>query len=172
MKKLFVILPLAMILCFMVGCQDKEAMAELEEFRAQKEVEEENIKNVYLWENMWNEGNLDIVEQILPPTYVQHLRGKSNDWSQDFVKNVISDWRKAYPDLKVKVEDIVAERDKVAFWSTWTGTHQKTGNKIEFSETFINRYENGKVVESWIDWDELRYRRQLGMELKPKEGEK
>ncbi len=42
MKKLLMILPLALILCFMVGCQDKEAMAELEEFRAQAKVEEQN----------------------------------------------------------------------------------------------------------------------------------
>ena len=42
MKKLLMILPLAMILCFMVSCQDKESMAELEEFRAQAEVEEKN----------------------------------------------------------------------------------------------------------------------------------
>jgi hypothetical protein len=35
MKKLFVILPLVLIVCFMVGCQDKKAMAEIEEYRAQ-----------------------------------------------------------------------------------------------------------------------------------------
>ena len=42
MKKLRMILPLALILCFVVGCQDKEAMAELEEFKAQAVVEERN----------------------------------------------------------------------------------------------------------------------------------
>ena len=42
MKKLYIILPLALILCFMVGCQDKEAMAELKEMKAQAEVEEQN----------------------------------------------------------------------------------------------------------------------------------
>ena len=40
MKKLLMILLLALILCFVVGCQDKEAIAELEEFRAQAELEE------------------------------------------------------------------------------------------------------------------------------------
>ncbi len=39
MKKHSVILPLALLLCFTVGCQDKEVMAELEEFKAQAEVE-------------------------------------------------------------------------------------------------------------------------------------
>jgi hypothetical protein len=42
MKNLSMILPLALILCFMVGCQDKAAMAELEEFKAQAAVEEQN----------------------------------------------------------------------------------------------------------------------------------
>ena len=34
MKKLSLILHLTLILCIMVGCQDKEAMAELEEMKA------------------------------------------------------------------------------------------------------------------------------------------
>ncbi len=36
MEKLCMILPMALILCFIVSCQDKQAMAELEEFKAQK----------------------------------------------------------------------------------------------------------------------------------------
>ncbi len=47
MKKLYMILPLALILCFMVGCQDKEAMAELEEMKAQGEIEEQNKQIVH-----------------------------------------------------------------------------------------------------------------------------
>ena len=42
MKKLLMILPLALIFCFMAGCQDQEAMAELEELRAQAHLEEQN----------------------------------------------------------------------------------------------------------------------------------
>jgi hypothetical protein len=50
MKKLHLILPLILILCFMAGCLDKEAIAEHEEFRAQKEIEEQNkaiVKRYY-----------------------------------------------------------------------------------------------------------------------------
>ncbi len=42
MKKLLWILPLALILCFMVSCQNQAAMTELEEMKAQGEVEEQN----------------------------------------------------------------------------------------------------------------------------------
>jgi len=37
MKKLLIVIPLVILLCFTFGCQDKEAMAELEEFKAQEE---------------------------------------------------------------------------------------------------------------------------------------
>ena len=42
MKKLLLVIPLVILLCFTFGCQNKEAMAELEEFKAQAEVEEQN----------------------------------------------------------------------------------------------------------------------------------
>ena len=50
MKKLLMIIPLVILLCFTFGCQDKEAMAELEKFKAQAEVEEQNkvlVKRMY-----------------------------------------------------------------------------------------------------------------------------
>ena len=59
MKKLTIILPLALLLCFTVGCQDKEAMAELEEFRAQAEIEEQNKALVRKWYEELDKGNLD-----------------------------------------------------------------------------------------------------------------
>jgi hypothetical protein len=43
MKKYLSIIPLVFLLCFVVGCQDKAAMAELEEFKAQAALEEQNI---------------------------------------------------------------------------------------------------------------------------------
>ncbi len=47
-----------------------------------------------------------------------------------------------------------------------------TGNKYETSEISIRRIENGKVVECWEQLDLLGLMQQLGMELKPKKGEK
>ena len=60
MKKLCIILPLALILCFMVGCQDKEAMAELEEPQKAKIVE--TIKK--LTEEVFEGGSRDLDEMF------------------------------------------------------------------------------------------------------------
>ena len=72
MNKLYMILPLALILCFMVGCQDKEAMAELEEFRAQAEVEEQNIALIMREYEAWNSGDVEAIKEIFSPDYVYH----------------------------------------------------------------------------------------------------
>ena len=70
MKKLLHVLPLAMILCFMVGCQDKEAVAELEAFKAQAEIEEQNKALVLKWCEEQDKGNLDIFLEMFAPNFL------------------------------------------------------------------------------------------------------
>jgi hypothetical protein len=65
MKKLQIILPLALILCFMVGCQDKEAMAELEAIKAQAEIEKENIALVKRRYEAWNSGDVEAIKEVI-----------------------------------------------------------------------------------------------------------
>ena len=60
MKKLCMILSLALILCFMVGCQDKGAMAELDEMKAQAAVEEQNIALVKHFLAEIDKKNIDV----------------------------------------------------------------------------------------------------------------
>jgi len=67
MKKLYLILPMALILCLVVGCQDKEAMAELEAMKAQAEVEEQNEAIVKQLMEEFNRKNMDIGEKLNTP---------------------------------------------------------------------------------------------------------
>ena len=74
MKKLSMILPLPLILCFLFGCQDKEAMAELEEFRAQKEVEEQNKAVVLKWFRELSESNFkSLYEELFSSDSKQYI---------------------------------------------------------------------------------------------------
>ncbi|MGD8536612.1 MAG: nuclear transport factor 2 family protein, partial [Candidatus Aminicenantes bacterium] len=72
MKKLLMILPLAMILCFIVGCQDKAAMAELEEFKAQAVVEEQNKEVVLKWVEEQDKGNIDVFLDLFAPDFLYY----------------------------------------------------------------------------------------------------
>jgi hypothetical protein len=77
MKKLCMILPMVLILSFMVGCQDKAAMAELEEFKAQAEVEEQNKASFRYWVEETDKGNFHAWDEVCSQDYIFHIGGMS-----------------------------------------------------------------------------------------------
>jgi predicted ester cyclase len=77
---------------------------------------------------------------------------------------------RAYPDLHVTVEDLIAEGDKLVSRNTVTGTNlgeymgrPATGRSVTYDEIFIFRFEDGRVVETWGVVDVLSQMRQLGV---------
>lgn len=53
------------------------------------------------------------------------------------------------PDLRVEVKDALAEGDKVVVRNLWTGTHSKTGQRMEFHGFVMWRIADGKIAERW-----------------------
>jgi len=180
MKKLYMILPLALIICFMVGCQDKEAMAELEAMKAQAEVEEQNKELVRRYAQEEDKGNLlEIIDEIVAPDVIYHYPNNVTERGLESIKESSPQFHKAFPDLKHTIEFQVAEGEFVATRYTWRGTHkgkywgvEPTGKELNFTFIDICRVKDGKIVEAWIELDFLGVMHQLGMELKPKEAEK
>jgi len=179
MKKLLMILPLALILCFMVGCQDKAAMAELEEFKAQAEVEEQNkglVKRMY---EAFEKGDFEAYKEAVAPEYAWYLPRSTKPISREETIEFGKMLRNAFPDFSYSIEELIAGEDRVISIFIFRGTHEgeyqgipATGNKIEFSGVMITRIENGKIVEDKEEFDSLGLMQQLGMELQPKKGEK
>jgi steroid delta-isomerase-like uncharacterized protein len=177
MKNLCMILPLTLILCFVVGCQDKEAMAELEEFRAQAAVEEQNKEIVKRYFKLMADRNPAYME-LSSEDYVVHFPGGFDVKGIENLKKVQDPYFDAFPDHTYFFSDFVADGDKVAIRYGSTGTHQgvfdgipPTGKEIRGTAIGIFRLKDGKLVESWIESDSVGFYQQLGMELKPREGE-
>ena len=112
----------------------------------------------------WAQGNLAAIDDIFDPGYV--LGGQPNGVQR--VKDAITRFRAAFPDLEIGVEDVIAEDDRVATRWTLRGTHlaefgdfRPTGNRIEVSGITIHRAAGGRIVEAWVSWDTLGLRRQL-----------
>jgi steroid delta-isomerase-like uncharacterized protein len=85
------------------------------------------------------------------------------------LKQVWTTLLRAYPDLHVAVEDLIAEADKVVCRNVVTGTHQgeylglpPTGRSVTYNEIFIFRFEDGRIAETWGVVDVLAQLRQLG----------
>ena len=179
MKKLCIILPLALILCFMVGCQDKEAMAELEAMKAQTEVEEQNIAIVKHFFEELNKGNVDVWKEVCAPDFAFYSLSQVTDpLSLEETVELFKMHFKGFPDLNWSIHEFIAKGDKVIARFTVTGTHSgdwqgipASGNKFETSVITIFHMKDGKCVEVKEEYDSLGLMQQLGMELKPKEGE-
>ncbi len=178
MKKIYMILPLALILCFMVGCQDKEAMAELEEFKAQAALEEQNKELAKgLFEEL-NKGNVEIWKELCAPEFVYYYPSETTEpMSLEQTYEHFQMAFKVFPDFNMKTHELIAKGDKVIARQTVTGTHQEeyhgipaTGNKIKLSVILILQFQDGKCIEIRDEEDTLGFMQQLGFELKPKEG--
>ncbi len=86
------------------------------------------------------------------------------------LKEVFARLHRAFPDLHVTVEDVVAEGDKVVSRNSVTGTHQgdymglpATGRPVAYNEIFIFRFVDGRIAETWGVVDVLAQMKQLGM---------
>lgn len=86
------------------------------------------------------------------------------------VKQLWATLLRAYPDVHVTVEDLIAEGDKVVCRNVVTGTHRgeymgipPTGKSVTYNEMFIARFEGGRIVETWGVVDVLSQMRQLGV---------
>ena len=180
MRKLFMILSLVFVLCFVYGCQDKEAMAELEEFRAQAALEEQNmalVKRMYEELNKGTAADLEAAKELAAPGYSHYYPSSNpNSVSLEEMWESLLPIFEAFPDFNWSVEDVFAAGDKVVVRFVFRGTHQgefmgipPTGKKVETGGINIVRFENGKSVEDWEDADMLGMMMQLGMELKLKE---
>ena len=85
------------------------------------------------------------------------------------LKQVWATLLRAYPDLHVSVEEVLAEADKLVCRNVVTGTHQgeylglaPTGRSVTYDEIFIFRFEGGRIAETWGVVDLLAQLRQLG----------
>jgi steroid delta-isomerase-like uncharacterized protein len=181
MKKLFLILPLALVLCFTVGCQDKEALAELEEFKAQAEIETQNKNFVrqFMEDMDKNSGLTDDLLELIADDFKMYIWGSFEPLNKEACNQFITMLYAAFPDFTHAMEDMIAEGDKVAARCIVTGTHEgelqgipPTGNKIKYGALQLWTIKEGKIAELWLQGDILMMMNQLGMELKPKEEDK
>ena len=175
MEKLHCVIPLVLLLCFTFACQNKTEKAELEKFRTQAKIEEQNKELFRKVIEECNKGNYEFLRDVYAPDYVGFLpSGNPKSMSTEEVIELLKIYRESFPDLNISVKESVAVGDLVITRAILTGTHQgkfqgipATGNRVEFSSINLCRLRNGKIVEERQEDDVLGMMQQLGMELKP-----
>lgn len=123
------------------------------------------------FEEVWNQGRLDVLDELLAADYVNHSSSlPDSPPGADGVKPIVAAMRRAFPDLRYTIEQMVIGDDAVAVRVTLTGTHDgdffgipATGKRFEVTQTTIERFRDGKIVAHWRNTDELSLMRQLGL---------
>ena len=129
---------------------------------------EQNKSLIRSYVETWNQGDLQKLSEYWSPSMVHHTRTKSHDLSE--VKNIVGSFMNAFPDLRWKIDDIVAEGDRVVTRTTAQATNTgsymglpATGKKINCAVMGIARVDDGKIAEHWGVTDELAMMAQLGL---------
>jgi len=90
--------------------------------------------------------------------------------SLDDFKALLDEFDKQFPDAKMEIQFMAAEGDLVAFYVTYSGTHEgrmgefpPTGKIMTIECAGFHRLVDGKISETWITWDNLTSLIQLGL---------
>ena len=134
----------------------------------------QDTKELVQWyfERIWDRGELDAIDQLFSPDFVRHGPALEGGETGGFegLKQLVRMYRGSFPDLRVPIEEQIAEGDVVVTRWTAYGTHQgelmgtpPTGRPITVPGILIDRIAGGRIAEEWASYDALRMLQQLGV---------
>ena len=139
--------------------------------------EKERIAQADKYVVAWNEGNLSLFDEVLSPECVRHHVDISEDIiGIEAIKGYVTSVRTSFPDFNVTLDElIIAEDHTIGRW-TVTGTNTgplgdlpPTGKKVKYSGVEVARIVDGKIIESWIYFNQAAMLTQLGYTITPPE---
>lgn len=137
------------------------------------DVAEDHKAHIRRWIEAYNARDHAAEADARAPGYVAHAPGvpplDSEAWTA-----FVGGFADAFPDIRLTVEDVLSEEDRVAARVTFRGTHTgdfqglpPTGRQVEFSAIEVNRMVDGRVAEHWVVMDQLAMLQQLGLMVVP-----
>lgn len=115
-------------------------------------------------------GNLEALREVFAPDVVEHDPAPDQVQGAEGYIHFFTNFRRAFPDLNLAVDYLVADEDNIAIAYTITGTHQgpfhgipATGKKIKARGMQIAKFDaNARIQERWGSSDELGILQQIG----------
>jgi steroid delta-isomerase-like uncharacterized protein len=120
-----------------------------------------------------NTGDMELIaktiDEVVEPDALIRTPLPIEATGAEKLKEVFGKLHRAFPDLRIAVEDLIEQGDKVVSRNTVTGTHlgeymglPPTGKPVAYNEIFIARVRDGRIAETWGVVDVLSQLRQLG----------
>ena len=123
------------------------------------------------YEGVWIEGREEVMEELAAPDLILHGIGGPGQIMRgvEAYKPFYRSIRAAFPDIRLTVEEAIGERDIAAL--RWSATMTHTGEALGFPPTHKRiaitgmsfcRLRDGKIVESWDNWDMMGLMHEIG----------
>jgi steroid delta-isomerase-like uncharacterized protein len=124
-----------------------------------------------LLEEAFNAGNIDVVDELVTTDVVNHDAALPEAMiGPDAAKASIRGYRTAFPDLRITIEEQIADEQGVATRWSAKGTQEgelmgmpASGKQATVTGITIDRIVDGRIAESWTNWDTLGMLQQLGV---------
>lgn len=124
-------------------------------------------------EEVWNGRDLSLIDEMVAPEYVGHwfdVEAESTTVDREGLREFVAGVHEGFSDFRMDVEFVIEQDDMVAVGFTSGGTHDgefmgipATGKQGSSPGIFVNRFEDGKIVEAWAVWDALGVLQQVGV---------
>lgn len=121
-------------------------------------------------DEVYNQGNLAAVDELFSPDFQIPDALPAVPPGTAGIKHHVRAWRAAFPDMRVTIDDLIAEGDKVVYRWTVQGTHQgefmgapATGEPVRVSGIVILRVADGHFLEMWQSYDRTGFLQRLGV---------
>jgi steroid delta-isomerase-like uncharacterized protein len=122
-----------------------------------------------LMEEDISRGDEATAEAIIHPEFFDHTNPPGMQDGLEGHKAIVRLFRSIFPDLEWRIDDLIAEGDKVVARTTMRGTHRgdffgipATGRSVEMQGVHVMRIADGRIIEHWGSNDDLGLMRQLG----------
>jgi len=124
-------------------------------------------------DDVWNKGNLKLVDGVFTADYVSHDPVNPTRGPQG-VKDLVNKYRGGFPDLRLDIDELFSTGDRVVVRWHCSGTHlkmlegiQPTGRRVTTPGISIYRFQGDRIAEDHTNWDALGFMQQLGVVTLP-----
>jgi steroid delta-isomerase-like uncharacterized protein len=131
---------------------------------------EVNLRTLAKFAEAVNTGKFELFKEAVSSENIDHDPASGQVSGPDGYRAFFGGLRKAFPDLSVALETLVADEDSIAIAYTLSGTQNgalngiaPTGRKMKIRGVQIAKFKDGKMVERWGSSDELGMLQQLGV---------
>jgi steroid delta-isomerase-like uncharacterized protein len=170
MKHLLALLAISSVL--LSSCMKKDTGASESSLKGDS-TKLKNIEGYRAVNDMFNSGKYDSLDKYIDANIADHQMMPGQKPGLAGLKEDMTNFRAAFPELKFTINEIMADGDKVWALSTMSGTHSgapfmgmpANGKSFSAQGVDIVRITNGKAVEHWGFYDHMKMMTDLGMPM-------